>query len=321
MSRLAALPLTVLAPSSSSRPPPRGRGTSGRRSSPASSSTRTGQAADGRVHLAYELLLINRSFLPPAKATRRQRAALADGERVTTLIGEGLEAVMVRMSTGKPGVELDSGEAAYVVMDVSFKRGAKLPQRLTHRLSISVDPANATVATTYPVAPTRVVVRPAVVIAPPLRGDGWLVTNGCCAELTSHRSALLPVNGWLEASERFAIDFIQIRANGLLTTGPYERLTSYPFFGDEVISASAGKVVAAVDRYPETPPGALPPTTAEAAGGNHVVVAMGSGRYAFYAHLQPGSVAVEVGERVEVGEPLGRLGSSGNSNPPTSTST
>ena len=30
------------------------------------------------------------------------------------------------------------------------------------------------------------------------------------------------------------------------------------------------------------------------AGGNHVIVDIGGGRYAFYAHLQPDSVDVEV---------------------------
>lgn len=273
-------------------------------------------ATDGRVHLAYELLLINRSFNPPAKVSVTGIQARAGGRVVGALSGERLAAVMVRMSTAEPGVELAPGEAAYALMDVTFKQGTKLPRQLNHRISIAVEPPNPTVATAYAAAPTGVVARPAVVIAPPLRGDGWVVTNGCCAELTSHRSALLPVNGGLAASERFAIDFIQLRPNGMIADGPYDQLTSYPFFGDEVLSVAAGKVVTVVDRYPETPPGDLPPTSAEAAGGNHVVVAIGGGRYAFYAHLQPGSARVEVGDEVKAGQPIGRLGSTGNSNLP-----
>ena len=50
-------------------------------------------------------------------------------------------------------------------------------------------------------------------------------------------------------------------------------------------------MVGVVDGMPETAAGGLPPgITAADAGGNHVVVDMGHGRYAFYAHLQPGSV-------------------------------
>ena len=35
--------------------------------------------------------------------------------------------------------------------------------------------------------------------------------------------------------------------------------------------------------------------------------------WALYAHLQPGSIAVAAGDEVEAGQPLARLGNSGNS--------
>jgi hypothetical protein len=273
-------------------------------------------AADGRVHLAYELLLINRSFLPPAKATVKSVQVLAGGKVLHSLTGKRLESVMVPFATGKPGVELARGGSGYVLMDVSFKRGEKLPRRLTHRVEIALDPLNPTASSRYAAGPTAVSKRPALVVAPPLRGDGWIVGNGCCEALTSHRAALLPVNGGLANGERFAIDFIQIQSNGMLATGPLAELTSYPFFGDEVLSATAGRVARVVNGYPETPPGALPPSTAAGAGGNYVTVAIGKGRYALYAHLQPGSIKVKVGDRVRVGDQIALLGSSGNSNAP-----
>ncbi|HEV2727011.1 MAG TPA: hypothetical protein VGV34_01890, partial [Solirubrobacterales bacterium] len=215
------------------------------------------EASDGRTHLAYELLLINRSFNPPAKVIVRGVEALAGGKVVESLAGKGLAAVMFPFGDERPGVVLDKGEAAYVMMDVSLPSGAKLPQRLSHRLSVSLWPPSAVVAKRYGAAPTRVVQRRASVVAPPLRGVGWIVGNGCCAELTSHRAGLLPVDGGLHQGERFAIDFIQVTPSGMLGTGPLDRLSSYPFFGDEVLSATAGKVVTVVDGLPETPPGAL----------------------------------------------------------------
>jgi hypothetical protein len=269
------------------------------------------------VHLAYELLLINRSFMPPAKATLKGVQVLAEGKVVASLSGKRLRAVMVRFSDPTvPGVTLNKGEAGFVLIDVALKRGEKIPRRLTHRLRIATKPLNTTAAHSYAAGPTPVSKRRALVVAPPLRGDGWIVGNGCCEALTSHRGALLPVNGSLANGERYAIDFIQVQANGMLATGPLTELSSYPFFGDEVISATAGKVVRVVDGLPETPPGALPPDTAAEAGGNYVSVAVGGGRYAFYAHLQPGSIKVKVGDRVRVGETLALLGSSGNSNAP-----
>lgn len=275
------------------------------------------EAADGRLHLAYELLLINRSFLPPAKATLKSVQVLGDGKVIATLSGKRLREAMVRFSDPTvPGVSLDKGEAGFVLMDVAFKRGEKIPRRLTHRLRIATKPLNTTSAHRYTAGPTAVSKRPALVVAPPLRGDGWIVGNGCCEALTSHRGALLPVNGSLFNGERYAIDFIQIQPNGMMATGPLTELSSYPFFGDEVISATAGKVVRVVDGHPETPPGALPPSTAAGASGNWVSVEADKGRYAFYAHLQPGSIKVKVGDRVRVGQTLGLLGSSGNSNAP-----
>jgi murein DD-endopeptidase MepM/ murein hydrolase activator NlpD len=49
--------------------------------------------------------------------------------------------------------------------------------------------------------------------------------------------------------------------------------------------------------------------------GNHVIMATGA-TYALYAHLAPGSVAVTRGQRVRVGEVLGRVGHTGNSTAP-----
>src|SRR6202012_5688052 len=131
------------------------------------------------------------------------------------------------------------------------------------------------------------------------------------------RATVLPVNGAPHVAERFAIDFVQIDPLGRLFEGPLDQLSSYPYFGDEVHSATAGTVVGVVDNIPNTPAGAFPPAiTAERAGGNHVVVSFGGGHFAFYAHLQPGTVRVKVGQKVQVGQTLGLLGNSGNTDAP-----
>ncbi|MBS1680046.1 MAG: M23 family metallopeptidase [Actinobacteria bacterium] len=271
-------------------------------------------AANGRRELAYELQLINRT---QAVVTVHKLEALAGGKVVQKLAGAALEAQMQPYGAAAHGVKLQPGQGAYVLMDVSLPGKAKVPTELTHRIAVTMQPKQAAVATTYELAPTKVTDREAIVVAPPLRGPRWVVGNGCCSEFTAHRGTVLPVNGAAHVAERFAIDFVQIDPLGRLFEGPLDQLSSYPYFGDEVISATAGKVVGVVDGIPETPAGALPPAiTAEKAGGNHVVVAIGHGRYAFYAHLQPGSVRVKVGQKVKVGQTLGLLGNSGNSDAP-----
>lgn len=270
-------------------------------------------ADDNRQHLAYELELANRA---PQKITVRSIQALAGGKVVGGLAGARIKAMMVPYGAG-PGNVLEGGQGAYVLMDVSFPAEAKLPRRLVHRLRIvEADPSPAN-ANRYLAAPTAVVRRPAVVLAPPLRGPGWIVGNGCCADFTAHRGTVLPVNGRNWVAERFAIDFVQLTPANRIVDGPTDMLSSYPYFGATIYSAAAGRVVAVLDGIPETPAGSFPPSIGAAeAGGNHVVVDIGHGRYAFYAHLQPGSIMVRKGQRVKAGQPLGQLGNSGNSDAP-----
>ena len=54
------------------------------------------------------------------------------------------------------------------------------------------------------------------------------------------------------------------------------------------------------------------PVAPEIASGNYVAIDLGGGRFAFYEHLQRGSVAVKTGERVTRGQVVARLGGSGS---------
>ncbi|RPK61780.1 Glycyl-glycine endopeptidase ALE-1 precursor [Streptomyces sp. ADI96-02] len=50
--------------------------------------------------------------------------------------------------------------------------------------------------------------------------------------------------------------------------------------------------------------------------GNHVVLDLGDGVHAVYAHLRRGSLLVRAGDTVRAGQPIGRCGNSGNSTEP-----
>ncbi|WP_066981869.1 M23 family metallopeptidase [Streptomyces sp. NRRL F-4489] len=50
--------------------------------------------------------------------------------------------------------------------------------------------------------------------------------------------------------------------------------------------------------------------------GNHVVLDLGGGTYALYAHVRRGSLTVRPGDRVRAGQTLGACGNSGNSTEP-----
>ena len=50
--------------------------------------------------------------------------------------------------------------------------------------------------------------------------------------------------------------------------------------------------------------------------GNHVILDLGDGTYALYAHVRRGSLTVRTGDRVRDGQTLGHCGNSGNSSEP-----
>ena len=66
------------------------------------------------------------------------------------------------------------------------------------------------------------------------------------------------------------------------------------------------------DRLPKPP--AIPGI--DQTVGNHVIVQFGPGQYLLYAHMDPKSVKVKVGDQVEKGQQLGLIGTSGNSTVP-----
>ncbi|HWM31041.1 MAG TPA: M23 family metallopeptidase [Methyloceanibacter sp.] len=282
---------------------------------------------DDKVHLVYEVVLMN---MAGGDITIKKVETLdaANGTVIGTLEGDSL-AKQLRLNGGGKETALSGGGSGTVFMDVTLPKDATIPKALQHRFDIEVaketggdrdgdrDPAPehpqeiAVTGDPLPVGPG------AVVIAPPLKGPRWVIGGGCCAPPSYHRSATLPINGALRVAERFAIDFVQLNDKDALADGPPDQLTSYAFFGDEILSVADGTVVAAEDGQPEQVPGKLPDdATIRTAAGNHVVVDIGGGRFAFYAHMQPGSLKVKPGDRVKTGQVLGLLGNTGNTDAP-----
>ncbi|HZS96922.1 MAG TPA: M23 family metallopeptidase [Terriglobales bacterium] len=92
-------------------------------------------------------------------------------------------------------------------------------------------------------------------------------------------------------------------------------------YGREILAPASGTVVYARNNVPTNPhPGEEPgdnwyralhdPVMAYA--GNCVIIDHGSSEYSVMMHMQPGSVTVNVGDRVATGQVIGRLGNSGD---------
>ncbi len=93
----------------------------------------------------------------------------------------------------------------------------------------------------------------------------------------------------------------------------------YRSYGQPVYAVADGTITEVKDGIPENTPGTSSRAveiTFETLAGNHVIERIGEGVYATFAHLQPGSVRVKLGARVHLGQMLGLVGNSGNSDAP-----
>jgi murein DD-endopeptidase MepM/ murein hydrolase activator NlpD len=102
------------------------------------------------------------------------------------------------------------------------------------------------------------------------------------------------------------------------------RGTSTPITPTEkaVLAVAAGRVVTARDGIPENIPGhgdafhPAVPITSETVAGNTITLDLGGGQFAYYMHLQPGSLRVKAGNHVRRGQALARVGGSGDAREP-----
>jgi hypothetical protein len=274
-------------------------------------------STDGRVHLAYELLLSN---VLSQDVTLDAVTVHGDGAELLTLAGDALTP-WVRVYGGEPGSHvLGPGQQALVWLDVVVSDAEDVPHALSHTIEITPTteiPPVVTSPMTETLAPTDVDTRTPIVIGPPLAGARWLDGNSCCA-VTPHRAAVNPINGALHVPERFAIDYVQLDAQGRIFSGPIDRLSSYAYEGADILAVADGPVVSMEWDLPEQTPGANPTGLAVTEyGGNHIVQDIGGGHYAFYAHLQPDNPeGLKVGQTLKKGQVIGHLGNSGNSDAP-----
>ncbi len=147
-----------------------------------------------------------------------------------------------------------------------------------------------------------------IVIGPPLRGGPWIAIYDPLLK-GGHRTAIYTVGDRARIPGRFAIDFITLPAFGALPRDPAARPADGNGFGTEVLAVADGAIAAAVDDTSDRTPKPVPP---ESASGNYVALDVGGGRFAFYEHLQQGSILVKPGQRVSRGDVIAKLGSSGS---------
>lgn len=216
---------------------------------------------------------------------RITRPGLPNGHPTPHVIGPGMRAII------NLWLELPTGQ--------SFFRS------VTHALELEVmrAPQPVRVIATGGAADVG---HPVVELDAPLRGGPWIAIYDPLLK-GGHRTAIYTLDGRARIPGRYAIDFISLPALGAL---PAVRAADSNGFGADVLAVADGTISLAVDGIADATP---PPISLEQASGNHIAIDLGGGRFAFYEHLQRGSVAVKVGQRVTRGQVIARLGSSGSS--------
>lgn len=146
----------------------------------------------------------------------------------------------------------------------------------------------------------------------PFKGNGIILQGG--ATNGGHRNR----------SGEFAIDACGLDAAwSVEAPGDGKRNEDYPGWGRTLIAPADGVVVRARKDRPDQPVGDAndrayyaPEYKDGGDVGNYVVIDHGSGEFSMMAHFQAGSVLVEAGQGVRQGQPLGKLGHSGDTDMP-----
>lgn len=253
--------------------------------------------SDGKMHLAYALMFTNSSSM----AATIKSVEVVDPSRGNQVTGKN-RVVSIRnqdvtgqvklftapnsMDKASYSSQIPGGQSGVMFFDVTYDDAGQVPQAIAHRVMISL-PANPHLPSELTVtSPPIRLGREAMVIAPPFKGDGWVNGNGCCLEIGPHRFVTNPMNGTLEPSEQFAIDWIKLDARGHAFHTDGKKPEDWYCYGVDVLAVAPGTVVEVVRDLPDVAPGKNPEGLSMAQiAGNRVLIDMGYGHYAMYAHL------------------------------------
>ncbi|MFH9198880.1 M23 family metallopeptidase [Streptomyces anulatus] len=174
--------------------------------------------------------------------------------------------------------------------------------------------------------------RPPVEVDPPVTGR-WTALNSPADKVPSHGTHVY--------GQTYAIDIVaepETEEGGATARPPFRLLwpvvrrnRDFPAFGAPLLAVADATVVRASDgQRDHLSRNSLPALAylmliegnvrsilgAHRIIGNHVILDLGEGTFAVYAHVQRGSLRVRAGDTVRAGQRLGRVGNSGNTTEP-----
>jgi hypothetical protein len=283
--------------------------------------------SDGLVHVAYELHVTN-YYQSTGTLHLHQLTVWADDTPLVlgNFAGPAVNRLLAHPATGSDtvAVPLEAGKRVVLFLWLSLPTNRPRPRQLRHQLAFTAPGGGQQV-----VDGVRTALNPAppVVLGAPLRAGPWLVYAGPGNNEAHHWNGVVVINGQTTIPQRYAIDFYGLtparralhRPVALDQLGTTTH-ADWVGFGTDVLAVANGIVRDARDgepnRLPMGPQPSLTDLTERILMGNFVVLEVAPGVFAHYAHLQPGSLTVKVGDRVRRGTVVGRLGQSGQASFP-----
>lgn len=272
-------------------------------------------SAGGYNYLLYELHLQN--FTREPLTLRGIEVFDADGgkkEPIASLVGPELFEKLVPIGTDALDADdvLEAGRLSVLFLCLALDSHTAPPAKLSHRVLLAGSVAEGPTIGTRNGKPK--------VIAPPVSGTGWIAVSAL-SKGSHHRSGLFVAGGLAQISRRYAVDWKRKEQDAFFS-GNADDVGSYYTYGQDVLAVADARVVVAKDGLPDNIPrtakgfATAVPVTMESVAGNSVVLDLGDGQFAYYAHLKPGSVRVKVGDHVRKGDRLALIGNSGDSREP-----
>lgn len=266
----------------------------------------------GFSYLIYELHF--QSYTNESLALQKLEiidASRAPGRVVAAFSGSQLYERLLAIGADKIDGDhpIEGGKRAVAFICLAFDSAGSAPEKLSHRALVGDSVAQG------PTIGTRHI--ELKVLAPPVKGAGWVADNGPSLN-SHHRTGLFVAGGRAHLSRRFAIDWKKKDGQGEMYSGDARDVRSYYSYGEKVFAVADAVVVSAKDGLPDNVPRTVAgfntavPITMETAAGNAIVLDLGDGQFAYYAHMKPGSVRVKAGGRVKRGQWLGQIGNSGD---------
>jgi hypothetical protein len=269
----------------------------------------------GAVHVLIPLLLLAWQWRSPV-ASRSQWVArtVAFGTCLLALFLAGFWIVLPRALAG---LYLALFAAASIASWTRMRPLQWAAPRTRSRVDVLFHAGSAVVflcAATYAALGHLPPDRETVELTFPLRGGEFAIASAGSNRLMNFHLETLDdprLAAW--RGQSYAVDIVELndfgtRASGFAPGDPQ----AYVIFGRPVVAPCGGQVVESRDGLPDQPP---PRRDPQALPGNFVLLVCGRFEV-LLAHFKNGSVSVKRGQTVAAGQPVGRVGNSGNTTEP-----